>query len=214
LPKPDKLLRCRPLKEVGASLSQLKKVVLLHPDPIVQKLPAKYCVCKQGVRLGGKKTDKMIQCAGCWDWFHFDCVQLKDDGDELDDDWECEWCLSKVDKGGYQRWKSGRKRPKKRHYTDTPRRNGGELGGDVPSNYSAPPSWDGKVKEVKELARRSAIKKRKLTEAVEQLVAEGGHHVVDAEGAAGLEMRPVDDGLVDELVGAGVVDEADYEVDA
>ena len=84
----------------------------------------------------------------------------------------------------------------------------------MPSNYSAPPSWDGKVKEVKELARRSAIKKRKLTEAVEQLVAEGGHHVVDAEGAAGLEMRPVDDGLVDELVGAGVVDEADYEADA
>jgi len=37
--------------------------------------------------------------------------------------------------------------------------------------------------------------------------------VVDTEGIAGLEMRPVDDGLVDELVGAGVVDEADYEDD-
>jgi len=58
-------------------------------------------------------------------------------------------------------------------------------------------------------ARQS--KKRKLTEAVEQLVAEGGHHLVDAEGMAGLELRPVDDGVIDEMVGAGIVDDEDFD---
>jgi hypothetical protein len=63
----------------------------------------------------------------------------------------------------------------------------------------------GKVKQVKELARRAAIKKRKLTEAVEKLVDEGGHHLVDAEGMAGLELRPVNDGMIDEVLEAGLV---------
>jgi len=53
--------------------------------------------------------------------------------------------------------------------------------------------------------------KRKLTEAVEQLVAEGGHHLVDAEGMAGLELRPVDDGVIDELVGAGMVNDEEFD---
>ncbi len=60
-------------------------------------------------------------------------------------------------------------------------------------------------------ARRAAVKKRKLTEAVEQLVAEGGHHLVDAEGIAGLELRPVDDGVIDEMVGSGMVDEKEFD---
>ncbi len=60
---------------------------------------------------------------------------------------------------------------------------------------------------MQELARRAAVKNRKLTEAVEQLVAEGGHHLVDAEGMAGLELRPVDEGVVDEMVVAGIVNE-------
>jgi hypothetical protein len=46
---------------------------------------------------------------------------------------------------------------------------------------------------------------------VEQLVAEGGHHLVDAEGMAGLELRPVDDGVIDEMVGAGIVDEEGFD---
>ncbi len=70
-----------------------------------------------------------------------------------------------------------------------PRLSGAVLGGNPPQRYSAPPSWEGKVAQVEELARRAAVKKRKLTEAVEQLVAEGGHHLVDAEGMAGLELR-------------------------
>ena len=80
--------------------------------------------------------------------------------------------------------------------------------------YSAPVSWQGKVEEVQEFARRAAVKKRKLMDSAQELVDGGGHHVVDAEGMAGLELRPVDDGLVDELLGAGMIDlSSDYEED-
>jgi hypothetical protein len=81
-----------------------------------------------------------------------------------------------------------------------PRLKGGVLGGDPPQRYSSPLSWDGKVAEVQELARRAAIKKKKLTEAVEKLMEEGGHHFVDAEGMVGLESRPVTEAMFDEVI--------------
>ncbi len=93
-----------------------------------------------------------------------------------------------------------------------PQLNGGELGGGGPTRAEKLQHAgvvDGKVKEVKELGL--GIKKRKLTEAVEQLVAEGGHHVVDAlrrRRLRGLELRPVDDGQC-----RHIVNEADYEAD-
>ena len=66
---------------------------------------------------------------------------------------------------------------------------------------------------MKELARRAAIKKRKLTEAAEQLVVQDGHHLIDAEGMGGLEARAVDQGLVDELLDAGLLDDVDVDKD-
>lgn len=205
MPKPDKVLRFRPLKEVEEAVAKLKRVALFHPNPIVEELQAKYCICGKGERKGGMKTKLMIQCGECWEWFHFDCAGLTDEDSIQNIDWKCEWCQSVVDKEGYQRWKSGRKKPKLRHHKDIPKLNGGVLGGDPPIRHSAPPSWEGKVEEVKELARRAAIKKRKLTEAVEKLVDEGGHHLVDAEGMDGLELRPVNEGMIDEAIGAGLV---------
>ena len=59
---------------------------------------------------------------------------------------------------------------------------------------------------MKEIARRNAIKKRKLEEAVQQMADAGGHHEVDAQGMDGLEARPVDDALVDDFIVAGFVD--------
>ncbi len=211
MPKPDKVLRFRPLKEVDGALSKLKRVLLLHPKPIVEELPAQYCICKKGERKKGKGSTEMIQCEGCWDWFHFDCVGIKGGADVVGVDWTCEWCRDPIDKQGYQRWRTGREKPKRRHQRDVPRLKGAVLGQDAPPRYSAAPTWEGKVAEVQELARRAAVKKRKLTEAVEQLVAEGGHHLVDAEGMAGLELRPVDEGVIDEMVGAGIVNEEEYD---
>lgn len=48
MPKPDKVLRFRPLKEVEEAVAKLKRVVLFHPNPIVEELQAKYCICGKG----------------------------------------------------------------------------------------------------------------------------------------------------------------------
>jgi hypothetical protein len=196
---------------VPEAVAKLKQVVLIHPKPIVEELKAKFCICGKGVRNMGKKSKDMVQCDECWEWYHSDCAGVLDVVAVQNSDWKCKWCKNGVDKEGFQRWTSGRRKAKKRHRKDIPKLNGAVLGGDPPVGYSAPPSWEGKVEQVKELARRAAIKKRKLTEAVEQLVDEGGHHLVDAEGMAGLELRLVNDGMIDEVLQAGLV--ADVNVD-
>lgn len=206
MPKPDKALRSRPLKDVEAALAQLKRVVLLHPDPILLELDQKLCVCRKGERKRGGKDMRMIQCDDCFEWFHWDCAKLSNDFDAGEGQWICEWCTNGPDDKGYMRWKSGRKKAKLRHINDTPKAQGVQQGDEVPKRYSAPPSWEGKVEEVRELSQRQAVKKRKLRVAVQELVDGGGHHMADAEGADGLEPRAVDDGLVDEIVGAGLID--------
>lgn len=205
--KPDKVLRFRPLKEVPEAVAKLKRVVLIHPKPIVQKLKAKFCVCGKGERKTGKKSKLMIQCEECWEWYHSDCVGVDIDAIVQYDDWRCEWCRSVPDKEGYQRWKSRRKTAKKRHRKDIPKLYGAILGGDPDDRYSAPSSWEGKVEQIKEMARRAAIKKRKLTEAAEKLICDGGHHLMDAEGMDGLELRPVNDGMIDEILQSGLIED-------
>lgn len=203
--KPDKVLRSRPLKEVPDALAQLKRVVLFHPEPIVQGVKAKYCVCRQGVRKTGKKTKKMINCDDCWEWYHFDCVGLADNMEMDGVPWTCEWCQSPADKYGKHRWITNRKKAKLRHFKDTPKSNGIRPEGDAPPQFSAPPSWEAKVEEIQERARREAIRKKRLKEAVEKLVDEGGHHLVDAEGMAGLDVRAVDEAMVEDFIDRGLV---------
>src|SRR5262245_22579011 len=139
MPKPDKVLRSRPLKEVKAAILKLKRVVLFHPEPIVVERTAKMCICKKGERKRGRKSTRMTQCDECYEWFHNDCAGIPDELDVNAVEWHCEWCQDEPDREGYQRWKTGRKRPKKRHLRDRPREKGVELGGDVPRQYSAPP---------------------------------------------------------------------------
>jgi hypothetical protein len=43
-------------------------------------------------------------------------------------------------------------------------------------------------------------------------VKEGGHHVVDEMTAAGLQLREVDDELIDDLLGQGLLDEDEEQV--
>ena len=209
MPKPDKVLRSRPLKELHSAVAKLKLVVLFHPKPIVEKVPSKTCVCSKPADRGGKTSTAMTQCDECFEWFHNDCAGVKEGVDLRGVEWKCEWCLDKPDREGYHRWRTGRKRPKKRHFRDTPKNKGVLKDGEPQVEYSAPTSWEGKVEQIKELARRAAVRKRKLEDAAQVIVDGGGHHSVDAEGMAGVELRPVDDGLVDELVGAGMIDPDD-----
>ena len=209
--KPDKILRTRPLKEVPRALEKLRRVVLFHKEPISIPKPPEYCVCRKDVDRGKGKTSSMVNCISCHDWFHFDCAGIAEDADLEGVDWKCEWCLDKHDNKGFQRWRTGRGRPKRRHYNDTPKSRGVALGEDARAHFSAEQTWEGKVADIKEMARRAAIKKRKLTDAAEKVMNDQAHHLTDAEGMAGLVARPVDDALVDELVGAGIVNEGDPE---
>jgi len=202
MPKPDKALRTRPLVEVKPAVEKLKRVVLFHPEEISLELAAKMCVCGQDERTSGGKTKKMIQCDECWEWYHYDCVSLDDDYDPEEAQWKCEWCTNGADDKGKQRWKSHRKKAKLRDIKDLPRHNGAVQGGDHPVRYSAPPSWEAKVAEVKDLSQRMAVKKRKLKVAVQALIDGAGHHLTDAEGAHGTEARPPDDSLIDEMIEA------------
>lgn len=204
--KPDKVLRKRPLNEVETAVKKLKKVVLFHPDPIVQELRPKMCICGKPERLRGDKTKLMIQCDACWEWFHFDCVGLDDDYEAEDEPWQCEWCRNGADEKGKQRWTSGRKKAKLRDVKDLPKLNGAQLGENPPPRYSAPALWEDKVAEVRDLSQRSAVKKRKLRVVAQQIIETGGHHLTDAEGAHGTEPRPPDDGLIDEMVEARMID--------
>jgi hypothetical protein len=203
--KPDKVLRTRPLKELQWATLKLKKVALFHPDRIVVPVPSQYCVCRKEEHHKDVETKEMLQCEECWEWFHFGCVGLQDGTDVSALSWNCEWCRDKADNQGKQRWKTGRKKPKLRHVSDVPRLKGGVKGGNPPQQYSAPVSWEGKVAEIKEIARRAAIKKKKLTEDVEKLMGAGGHHLVDSEGLAGLQARPVDNLMIDDALDAGLV---------
>ena len=104
MPKPDKVLRFRPLVEVQAAVARLKKVVLFHPKPIVVQEPAKMCVCAESPpRKGGKKSTAMTQCDACYEWFHNDCAGIADDRDLRGDEWKCEWCLDPADREDFQR---------------------------------------------------------------------------------------------------------------
>jgi hypothetical protein len=211
--KPDRVMRNRPLTEEPEAVANLKRVVLFHPEPIAIELPSRMCVCGKDERKKGRKTKAMTQCDECLEWFHNDCAGIRDDFNAAENDWKCEWCQDVPDREGYQRWKTDRKKAKKRHIRDKPKARGAQPGGEALPQWSAPRQWEDKVAEVKELARRVAIKKRKLNEAVQQLVDERGHHMVDAEGMDGLDMRPIDDGLVDEMVGAGLVNPEDMSED-
>ena len=156
--KPDKALRGRPLVEIEDAVGKLKRVVLFHPDEIVQELKPKMCVCRKDERKGGKLSKFMIQCDERWEWFHYDCVELADDFEADGVVWNCEWCTNEASKDGKQRWTSGRTKAKLRHVKDLPKLNGAILGGNAPVRYTAPPTWDGKVDEVKDLSQRMAVK--------------------------------------------------------
>lgn len=194
MPKPDKILRTRPLSEIPEAVAKLRRIALFHPEKISVKLPVVYCVCRKVDR------GKMVQCDACMEWFHLDCLSSEYRERVNDDKWQCDWCTNGVDKEGYQRWKAERRKPKRRHQNDRPIVRGTGKGEEHAPQLLHPLDWEGKVVEVKELARRAAVKNRKLKVAAEAVVAGGGHHLTDTVGLAGLERRNVDDALIEEFL--------------
>jgi hypothetical protein len=142
-----------------------------------------------------------------------ECIAEQDVLKEEDGPYNCEWCSNGPDEQGFQKWYSGRKNAKKRHLNDRPKSRGVGYAEDLPPRYSAPKDLDGRVKEIKEISRRKAVKRRKLEEAAQSLVDAGGHHLADMEGMNGLDGRPVTDELVDELIQNGNIDPEEWSED-
>jgi len=65
--KPDKELRFHPADKVVAASKSVKKLVLLHPEPIRVQVERKRCFCKT------KTNNKMLLCEGCDEWYHHLC---------------------------------------------------------------------------------------------------------------------------------------------
>lgn len=211
------MLRNRPLGELADAIKKLENVVLFHPQEISVRKPSVYCVCRKGEYRSKNKTNQMVCCDTCWEWYHRDCVGISDTVDMSKEVWVCEWCSTPADSLGRQKWTTNRKKAKFRFCRDTPRALGLPADGERPEQWSIPLDWEGKVSLTREQSQRAAQKNRKLKVAVQKLVDEGsigGHHLTDAQGIEGLEHREVDDALVDELWELGHIGVDDSDEDS
>ena len=78
-------------------------------------------VCRKGEVRPKKKADKMVCCGTCWEWYHRECVGIRDGDNVSREAWACEWCQDQPDSLGNQRWRTGRKKPKLRHVDERPK---------------------------------------------------------------------------------------------
>ena len=211
--KPDKMLRHHGLKELEVHVKTLQRVLLFHPEDLVQELPPKYCICNKEKPAKMSENCFDVQCGKCYEWFHSDCVPFPKKFDKERDEFTCDWCARDPDAKGFQRWTYKRKLPKKRHLNDRPIAKGAKAGGEVPVRYTCPPLWADIKVMVREQARRIAVEKNKLKEQAQEIIEGGGHHLVDTQGMEGLEPADNDDALVDQLLEDGIMELEDEDSD-
>jgi len=189
------------LQQVVEVAAKLTGQVVFHPLTIVRDEKRLLCFCKK------KSSSNMGFCDGCNQWYHFACLGLTVKDLERAADWRCGYCRAKPDNDGMCEWKmtipkGPGKRAKvapKRHFRDTPaaRGAGPET---VEMVQVGPVTWDDTVAEAKKGGKTINGKMLAFKKRAEKLVQEGGHHIVDEMGAAGLQARSVDQVLVNDLI--------------
>lgn len=209
--KPDRLLRSFPLSKALKSMKKLRKIILFHPDQLGIEIENVYCVCRKMDEKPKEKTSKLILCDTCFEWFHKSCIKLKDDFNEVTDEYKCDWCCSKVDKKGIQRWTAGRNKPKLRHIDDRPISLGVTEEGEHPQAYETPPSWEAMLRETRTRSKKITMKKKHLKKVAEVVVQRSQHHLSDTVAGGQVVQREVDDALVDDLVFEGLIEDVDME---
>lgn len=183
-------------------METLRKVVLVHPEPIVSECNRQRCFC------GRQSDQKMLLCDGCDEWYHFDCIGVSEQEARELEGWPCGYCRAPVDGDGNQSWvlavpQRGKKKPKvapQRRASETPKALGvAPIGAETV--MQGPNSWEEIEVIVKERARKLRVKEKAQKKQAEELVKEGGHHIVDAISLGGVVERGVDKHLVDDLAG-------------
>ena len=181
--------------------------ILFHKEQLRHEIDRRRCFCK------AKSNGKMTLCDHCNEWYHHVCLGITEDEARDLHDWRCGYCLDTAPVNGLCEWKSrigqeGRKRPRvapKRHISDTPRAHG-VLPFGMEQVVVGPSSWGEIVALAKEEGKKINLAEKRRLANVAKLVKEGGHHVVDAVGAEGVEARAADSTLADELLHLGLLD--------
>lgn len=184
--------------------------ILFHPRPIFYQELRPLCFC------GLKLRKKVAECVACRQWYHWGCLGVSEKYIKAAKNWKCGYCREKPGADGMCEWKmdvsEDAKKKKKvapaRHVDDTPLARGVSDDGDEWRDVGLR-AWADIVAAAKEGGKTINGKMLAMRKRAEKLVKEGGHHVVDQMSAVGLQVRGVDDTLVDDLMGQGLLPEAD-----
>ena len=205
LKKPDVVLRGFPLQKVFEASKTVGQVLLFHPAPFRHEQDRQRCFCNT------RSNGYMVLCETCHEWFHFKCVGLT--AAEADDaqNWRCGYCRAAPDANRNRLWAipfpgANRKRKKAtlvRNDANTPKARG--IANDNDKEVVGPTTWEEFVALAREGGRKINEKEARYKRKAEQLVKEGGHHVVDAVGLGGVVARGVDATMVDDLVGQDLI---------
>jgi hypothetical protein len=213
LRKPDVELRKHPLQKVLEATDTVTNQILFHPEKLRHWEKRRRCFCKV------KSEEKMMLCETCWQWYHFGCVGLSAQEASQAVDWKCGYCLGKPVADGMCSWKldipqGNRKRKKvapERHIKNSPRARGVSPDDDDLLEVG-PTTWQDVIELAKAGGRAINLEMQANKRKAQKIVKEGGHHVVDEMTAAGLQLREVDDELIDDLLGQGLLDEDEEQV--
>lgn len=203
MPKPDLVLRNFPLQKVLSCLEKVTEHVALHPDDFWLAAPRQACFC------GKKSTLKMTKCHDCDEWFHHKCTGLTEEQATQLDGWKCGYCSDRPDDNGNCQWTRPIPKPKRgaapvppvRNVNSTPRARG--LNTDADATLD---SWGEIVAFCGESGQKLNLEMMQNRKKAAELVKSAGHHVGDEMSAGGLATRVVDDRLVDEFVGIGLIE--------
>lgn len=151
----------------------------------------------------------MTLCGTCDEWFHHTCVGLDEASAAASVNWECGWCKCKPDKDGKCVWSLPLIKDKKgvdravrmRHSSQTPR----ALGID-PGEQEKLDTWEKIVGHCRTAGKKLNLDMAKKRVKAAALVKEAGHHVGDEMIAGGLQVRAVDDRLVNDFMEQGLID--------
>ena len=205
LKKPDFVLRGFPLQKVFEASKTVGQVLLLHPAPFRHEQDRQRCFCNT------RSNGYMVLCETCHEWFHFKCVGLTAAEADAAQNWRCGYCRAAPDANGNRLWAlpipgANQKRKKAtlvRNDANTPKARGIGILND--KEVVGPTTWEDFVALAREGGRKINEKEARYKRKAEQLVKEGGHHVVDAVGLGGVVARGVDATMVDDLVGQDLI---------
>lgn len=208
------ILRKHPLIKVLPEVEKLARVLLFDLEPIWKSVPRSRCFCAR------KADNKMLVCEECDEWYHFDCVGLSDEQANAVDHWKCGYCSGEPDEEGQRRWilpipQGGRKKAKTapvRSDVNTPRALGIAVEGDE-DLPTGPCTWAAVEAEVADLGQKINLKEKALKRQADAVIKAGGHHLVDEIVPGGTQARVADDGIVDELLANGMIDEDEQDDD-